>query len=141
MVSSSVTRPYDLSVQPTAARHQVRRLLADAGWDGDVDAVALAVHEAMVNALRHAGGVTAATAAVDGGTVVVEVRDRGEGFVVPATAEMPDPAAESGRGLFLIRRLTSAASVTRSGDEVSLVLRFDRRPAFDGRRALRSGLC
>jgi hypothetical protein len=38
---------------------------------------------------------------------------------------VPDPAAETGRGLFLIRSLATTADVTRSGDETCLQLRFN----------------
>lgn len=124
MIASSLTRPVSLSPQPTVARRQVGRLLGDACWPGDIDAVLLAVHEALVNAQRHGGGVTSASACLDDGSVVVEVRDRGRGFAVPTSPAVPDPAAETGRGLFLIRSLASAADVTRSGDETCLQLRF-----------------
>jgi anti-sigma regulatory factor (Ser/Thr protein kinase) len=124
MIASSVARPISLSQRPAVARGQLGRLLADAGWPGDVDLVVLAVHEALVNSLHHAGGVTRATAAMDGGDVVVEVYDRGRGFAMPSSPDLPDPAAERGRGLFLIRRLASAADVSLVGDEVCLVLRF-----------------
>ncbi len=126
MIASSLTRPVELSDQPGAARRQLAAVLADAGWDGDTDAVLLAVHEAMVNAQRHGGGVTRATATVEDGTVVVEVVDRGQGFGVPDAPPMPDAVAERGRGLYLIRQLSTDARVERSGDDVCLVLRFER---------------
>ena len=122
----ALARPLELSRQPSAARRQLAVALADAGWDGDSDAVLLAVHEAMVNAQRHAGGVTRATATVDGETVVVEVVDCGEGFGVPESPPVPDAVAEQGRGLYLIRQLSTDAHVERSGDEVCFVLRFER---------------
>jgi anti-sigma regulatory factor (Ser/Thr protein kinase) len=125
VIASSLARPVSLSSQPTVARRQVGKLLDDADWCGDVDSVVLAVHEALVNADRHAGGVSQATAALDGDAVVIEVRDRGRGFVVPESPAMPDPAAETGRGLFLIRRLASEAGVTRTGGETCLLLRFE----------------
>ena len=124
MIASSVARPISLSQQPAVARGQLGRLLADAGWPGDVDLVVLAVHEALVNSLHHAGGVTRATAAMDGDDVVVEVYDRGRGFGMPSSPVLPEPAAERGRGLFLIRRLASEADVSVVGGEVCLVLRF-----------------
>jgi anti-sigma regulatory factor (Ser/Thr protein kinase) len=126
MIASSLTRPVPLSPQPATARRQMGRLLADAGWDGDADTVILAVHEALVNAQRHAGGVTGACVSLDGSTVVVEVRDQGRGFDVPDSSEMPDPSAERGRGLFLIRRLADRAHVSRSGRDVCLHMRFER---------------
>lgn len=123
---ASLARRVPLSPQPADARHQVGRVLRDAGWPGDCDTVILAVHEAMVNAQRHAGGVTGATVRIDGDAVEVEVRDRGRGFVVPTSPVMPDPAAERGRGLFLIRCLADRADVTSSGGEHCLHLRFER---------------
>ena len=126
MIASSLTRPVELSEQPGAARRQLARLLDDAGWDGDTDAVVLAVHEAMVNAQRHAGGVVHATAGLDGHAVVVQVADKGQGFRIPQSPDMPDAAAETGRGLYLIRRLAADARVVRSNGEVRLVLRFER---------------
>ena len=116
----------DLPTQPAAARRVLTRLLDDAGWDGDTDAVVLALHEAMVNAHRHAGGVRRATAAVDGPAVVVEVADAGPGFRVPESPKMPDVSGETGRGLYLIRRLADHVEVVRSDGEVCLVLRFER---------------
>ena len=126
MGSSSLTRPVELSKQPAVARRELTRLLAEEGWDGDVDGVVLAVHEAMVNAQRHGGGVTAATACLDHGTLLVAVADRGRGFQVPTSAAVADATAERGRGLFLIRHLATEATVNRDGAEVCLRLRFDR---------------
>ena len=129
MVAASLTPPVELSPQPTVARRELAHFLTERSWDGDVDAVVLAVHEAMVNAQRHGGGVTRVCAAVEDGDVVVEISDRGRGFGVPEAPQMPDTAAERGRGLYLIRRLTSDARVVRAGRDVSLQLRFERRSA------------
>jgi anti-sigma regulatory factor (Ser/Thr protein kinase) len=126
MASSSLTRPVELSRQPAVARRELTRLLADEAWDGDVDGVILAVHEAMVNSQHHGGGVTRASVGVDGDTVVVEISDRGAGFDVPASPALADVAAERGRGLFLIRHLADDARVVRAGGDVCLRLRFDR---------------
>ena len=126
MKTASSTRPVELSAQPAEARRQLAKLLCDVGWDGDADAVLLAVHEAMVNAHRHAGGVQRATAAVDGGSVVVEIVDCGRGFAFEGSQATPDIAAERGRGLYLISRLADDAHVERSADQVCFVLRFER---------------
>ena len=123
---SALTRPVELSQQPALARRELTSLLTDAEWDGDVDGVLLAVHEAMVNAHRHGGGVTHACASFDGNSLVVEIADRGRGFHVPDAPGMPDLTAERGRGLFLIRRLASHAHLVRDGAGVRLVLTFDR---------------
>ncbi len=126
MVTSSLTRPVELSPQPTAARRELARLLGDARWDGDADAVVLAVHEAMVNAQRHAGGVTHVAAGFDGEALVVEIADRGPGFGLPTSCGVPDVDLERGRGLFLIQQLAEDVRVVRAGPEVRLQLRFER---------------
>ncbi len=124
--SSSLTRPVELSQQPATARRELSKLLSDEAWDGDVDGVILAVHEAMVNSQHHGGGVTGARACVNTDTVVVEISDRGQGFDVPHTPAVADVAAERGRGLFLIRRLAASAQVIRAGPNVHLTLKFER---------------
>jgi len=126
MASSSVTRPVELSPQPAAARLELTRLIADEPWEGDVDGVLLAVHEAMVNSQRHGGGVTHVSACVDRDNVVVQISDRGKGFHVPRNPASVDVNAERGRGLFLIRRLADDVQVARAGAEVRLTLRFGR---------------
>ncbi len=123
---SALTRPVELSPQPALARRQLAGMLTDAGWEGDVDGALLAVHEAMVNAHRHGGGVTHACAGFDGHSLVVEISDRGRGFQVPDSAGEPDLTAERGRGLFLIRQLASEAHLVRKDGDVRLVLTFDR---------------
>jgi serine/threonine-protein kinase RsbW len=126
MVTSSLIRPVELPLQPTAARRALARLLGDAHWQGDADAAVLAVHEAMANAQRHAGGVAHAAARFDGQALVVEVADRGPGFRVPAPTGVPDVDAERGRGLFLIQQLADDVRVVRAGSDVCLRLRFER---------------
>ena len=122
----SLTRAVELPTQPSLARRELTHLLADARWEGDVDGVLLAVHEAMVNAQRHGGGVTSATAAFEGRDLVVEVSDRGRGFHIPESPEVADITSERGRGLFLIHQLTADAEVVRTGGDVRLVLTFQR---------------
>jgi anti-sigma regulatory factor (Ser/Thr protein kinase) len=124
MMVSALSRPVQLSPQPAIARRELAGMLDDASWDGDADAVILAVHEAMVNAQRHGGGITNATAALDGPNVVVEISDRGKGFSVPDSPALADIGAETGRGLFLIRHLAADAKVVRRGRDVSLILTF-----------------
>lgn len=120
---SAETRP--LSPHPGSARHQLRGLLVSSGWEGDVDAVVLAVHEAMMNAMHHAGGATSATAALDGDRLVVEVRDCGPGFGFDGHAgAQPDPMAERGRGLWLISRIADNYEVERTSDGTCLRLAF-----------------
>ena len=124
MQVSALPRPVELPRQPTAARRELARILDDTDWSGDADGAILAVHEAMVNSHRHGGGVTRATAGFDGSALVVRICDQGRGFDIPALPELADAAAERGRGLFLIRHLTSDAHVVRAGRDVQLVLTF-----------------
>ena len=124
MPVSAVPRPVELSRQPGAARRELARILHNSHWPGDAEGAILAVHEAMVNAHRHGGGVTRATAGFDGRSLVVRICDRGQGFDMPQSPGLADTAAERGRGLFLIRHLASDARVVRAGDDVQLVLTF-----------------
>lgn len=126
MSVTALGRATTLSGQPAVARAQLARMLAAAGWPDDVDGILLAAHEAMINALRHAGGITRAIAGFEGDTLVVEVWDRGGGFSVPRFPAAPDARAERGRGLFLMTRLATEVQVKRTGADVGLVLRFDR---------------
>jgi anti-sigma regulatory factor (Ser/Thr protein kinase) len=125
MIASAPSRPVELPLQPSDTRQELARMLGEANWNGDVEGVVLAVHEAMVNAHRHGGGVTRVTAGVDDGSLLVNVSDRGPGFGLPESADVPDVAAERGRGLFLIRELASDVRVAREGGNVSLLLRFE----------------
>jgi anti-sigma regulatory factor (Ser/Thr protein kinase) len=124
MPVSALDRPVELPPQPAAARRELARIIDDTGWSGDPDSAILAVHEAMVNAHRHGGGLTRATASFDGPSLVVRIADRGRGFEVPQAPELIDGTAETGRGLFLIRSLASDAHVVRTGGDVELVLTF-----------------
>lgn len=126
MPVSALPRPVELSPHPGEARRELAGLLYDEGWGGDVDGAILAVHEAMVNSHRHGGGVVQVTASFDGPALVVHINDRGCGFEMPESPELADSAAERGRGLFLIRHLASDARVSRHGQDVRLILTFDR---------------
>lgn len=125
MNATAPARPIALSEEASVARRQLTETLDEADWRGDVDGVLLAVHEALVNAQRHAGGVTRANACFDGDSLVVEVWDRGTGFRMPRSKAPPDSMAERGRGLFLMRQLATDVRVSRSAGEVGLHLRFE----------------
>jgi anti-sigma regulatory factor (Ser/Thr protein kinase) len=114
-----------LSPVPAHARHQLRRLLASAAWRGDVDAVVLAVHEALTNAHRHAGGVTWASACLQNDELLVEVCDAGPSFDPSRhTRRPPDLYAERGRGLWLISRVAEGMEVERQHGHNHVRLRF-----------------
>jgi anti-sigma regulatory factor (Ser/Thr protein kinase) len=115
-----------LSPVPAQARRELETLLESTAWPGETDAIVLAVHEALINAQRHAGGATSAVAAVeDSHALVVEVRDEGPGFDVGEHAsEPPAPLAERGRGLWLITQIAAGWEVQRHGRETCLRLSF-----------------
>lgn len=126
MYGSDLAHPVALSPTPARARHELQSLLKSAQWPGDVDSVVLAVHEALMNSHRHAGGATSACAGVRGSSLVVEVRDAGPGFDIERHASrQPDPLAESGRGLWLICQIAANWDVARENGETCLRLEFD----------------
>jgi anti-sigma regulatory factor (Ser/Thr protein kinase) len=127
LTASGLAQPIALFLRPAPARRQVEALLRREGWRGEADGVALALHEALVNAARHAGGVRRAEAALDGSSLVISVWDRGPGFdPSPYVNHSPDPMAEQGRGLWLISQLTSSWEVRRDDEGTAVVMRFDR---------------
>lgn len=140
MTAPKLATPTPLSLRPGRARRQLTDLLAEERWPGDVDGVVLAMHEALVNAQRHAGGAVRVEVRVKGPTLVVEVFDRGPGFRLPSLAERPAPMAERGRGLWLMCRISTWCEVRRDGDETCVHLRFDAvDPGGRGRRVQRHG--
>ena len=62
--SSALARPISLPLVPAAARRQLESLLRDHSWTAGTDTIALALHEALVNANRHGGGVRRVEAAI-----------------------------------------------------------------------------
>ncbi len=125
--TSALARPVSLSRRPPSARRQLEALLREDGWPGDVDGIVLALHEALVNANRHGGGVRRAEAAVDPSGLVIAVTDRGSGFDPrPFVRRLPHPMAERGRGLWLISRLATTYEVRRTEEGTELRMRFAR---------------
>lgn len=121
---SAHTRP--LSPDAARAREELQALLDAAAWPGDTDAVCLAVHEALMNSERHAGGATEAVARTEGTRVIVEIHDDGPGFDIDRHArEAPDPLAERGRGLWLISQLADGWQVDRRRGTTCLRLVFE----------------
>ena len=95
-------------------RRQIGGLFAD--WTGNPDAqfaAELAFGELLANAVRHAPGPVRVLAATDGeGIVQLVVEDGGLGFTpVDST---PDPLAERGRGLGLVRAVAGDVEIERA---------------------------
>jgi serine phosphatase RsbU (regulator of sigma subunit)/anti-sigma regulatory factor (Ser/Thr protein kinase) len=116
------------------ARHLLRDWLRLVPVDADaLDPLLLAVSELCSNAVRHASGAPGSIhlqAWTEEDAVVVEVHDDGGGrglaLLDPVgDVELPDPEAEQGRGLFLVRELSD--EVSQRQEEGHTVVRLVKR--------------
>jgi anti-sigma regulatory factor (Ser/Thr protein kinase) len=109
-------------------RDAVRKDLIRAGAADDVvDDAVLCVHEACMNSMQHGKGRLRISWSLRNGEARFEICDEGEGLAKPASDALPAADQLSGRGLFLISRLsdrfeTSASGATRC---VAFSLRLD----------------
>jgi len=116
-------------------RRTVAAALTAAGVEPDCLAeVEVALSEACTNVLNHAGKGDAYEVAINISDqhLSMDVIDFGSGFgPLPDGSPMPDPTAESGRGLALMRALTDRAvfdSVSGDGGAVHLMKRLRWSP-------------
>ena len=100
---------------------------------GRVSDLVAAASELAANSILHGGGRGLATVWDDGASVFVEVADAGT--IVDPTVGLvrPDPAAESGRGLYIANQLCDEVSIDSSADR-------DPDPPADGDRDRLVGL-
>ena len=115
-----------MQIQPV-----VREALEELGDRSDLDAIELALHEALANAISHGNqesiskAVRLTLAQRNNGSMVLVVKDCGEGF---DANKVPDPLGdgllkERGRGIFLMRQLVEWVDfVYDRGTEVRLWL-------------------
>jgi anti-sigma regulatory factor (Ser/Thr protein kinase) len=95
-------------------RHSLRAWLhtAELG-SGAVDALVLAVHEAVANGIEHgSGSPVRVEGSVEDGDLVVEITSRGSWN---AGSDGDGPLAERGRGLALMRALTEMELLVDDG--------------------------
>jgi len=113
-----------------ARRDLIAHLRDRATDDSDIDAAALVYGELVGNVVRHAPGPIAVALEWHAGIAVLKVRDHGPGFDIRSVAA-PDPLAESGRGLFIVRSIAQFLRVVRreSGTEAVAWLPVRRRTA------------
>jgi anti-sigma regulatory factor (Ser/Thr protein kinase) len=133
---------FSLPVDPARmlrARHRIRDYLDGHGvCGGEIDAVVLAMEEAMTNAVRHSGTQQDLEISLHfaRGDLVAQVKDHGRGFDVGTfdAALEPDLQSTCGRGLFLIARLMDDLQLRVDGGlEVRAVKRnVARRPMPTG---------
>jgi anti-sigma regulatory factor (Ser/Thr protein kinase) len=115
------------------ARHAIRALAESLPFDArQVADITLAVAEACCNGVRYtapAGDDPLVTVTTERGHdhLAVEIADHGEGFALMAP-RMPEPRAESGRGLALMHALMDTVDVqsTARGTRVRMIKYFSR---------------
>jgi len=118
--------------QVRAAADQVQRFLSThrCGEKARSDCE-LAVVEGCNNAIKHTCPEAqrlpvTVEVIVERSEIELRIIDHGPGFAWPRTIELPAPENESGRGLYLIRRLMDSARYVRGNEENVLVLRKKR---------------
>jgi PAS domain S-box-containing protein len=114
-------------------RHEVGDVIAE--WTGRDDvrfASELAFGELVANAVRHAPGTVRILLSTAGdGNVTMMVEDNGTGFV--SYDQRPDPYAETGRGLSLVRAVSDEVQIhpaPRGGTRVTVKFRAQPAPAL-----------
>jgi serine/threonine-protein kinase RsbW len=118
------------------ARHLLSDWLVAVPVEADaVDSLLLAVSELCSNAVRHASGAPGSIhlrAWAEVGDVHIEVSDDGGSleWSEQRPEELPDPEAEQGRGLFLVRELVD--DVSTSIVDGRSVVRVVRRAVVGG---------
>ncbi|MES2458943.1 MAG: ATP-binding protein [Armatimonadota bacterium] len=117
------------SDQLADVRKLVERLAAKTRLNKEeIEDFLTAVDEAAANAIRHGSpnGDRSLVKVVCHSlptALIVEVRDRGEGFSVPGTSEMPGPEAPGGRGLPLMIALADAVEIASSAKGTTITLK------------------
>lgn len=112
-----------------AAAEQAREFLASRGAPSEILlGCELALVEACNNAILYAPAAARDRPVeilllCDGADLEMQVLDHTSGFVMPAHAQLPDPDAEHGRGLFIIRSVMDEATYLRGEGENRFVLR------------------
>jgi len=109
--------PLDVTVLPLV-RDRVRGFLDQDGLDEElVEDVVLCIQEACKNAIRHSGSARGilVRVAMDGRSVRIVVTDYGVGMREGVLELTPQPMAESGRGLHIIRMLMDTVDVRVDG--------------------------
>jgi len=133
--------PFEYRFSPSPATIPLcRHLFSD--WiehlsidDAERSDLLLVVSELCSNAVRHASGASGALvlrAWAEGDDVAVEVEDDGAGFELEGRYddEVPDPASEQGRGLYVVEALTDVVTVMRREDRT--IVRAVRRAVISG---------
>lgn len=114
--SAEASHAYD------ARRDLLAYLTSHADGQSDLGAAAMIFGELVGNVVRHAPGPIAIELYWDRGMAVLRVRDSGPGFEWDGSVSLPEPMAESGRGLYIVYTLVQSMKVSRppgGGTEVT----------------------
>ncbi len=131
---------------PGLTRRYVKPRLHALGFPEDsVDELLIATSEAVTNAVMHGGPAegspgpdqVSVTLSVEGPALVIAVTSPRTGWTVSAPT-LPEPTAESGRGLFVIQSFTDAWMVRQSPRGTTVYL-SRRLPPSAQRRGERAG--
>ncbi len=104
-------------------RHSVGVWAAALGAEASRSAdLALAVHEAAVNSIRHGGGSGVLRLWTKGGVAICEIEDSGRIHDPLAGRRLPSPDSRTGRGLWMINQLCDLVQIraTATGTVVRL---------------------
>lgn len=114
----------------TELRQHVLHLAARAGLRARrAEDFAIAVNEAVTNAIRHAGGSgELAVIQDDERRLIAEVSDRGPGMPCCVTITLPPPNAPGGRGLYLAEELADHVEVHRRPAGTTVRLEMSIQP-------------
>ena len=125
---------------------EVRAFLTAHGCDeGELNACDLALVEGCNNAIKYAPEPArklpvGVECLCDERAIEIRIMDHTAGFDWPATAVLPEPDSESGRGIYLMQTLMDRANYFRAAGENVLVLRKHRtsrhQPAEDQDRVI-----
>jgi anti-sigma regulatory factor (Ser/Thr protein kinase) len=129
-----------LHVRDTAIAYQARRLFASylerfAHSDSDAHAAELIFGELFTNAVRYAPGPHEARVFWRDDVAVLEVIDRGTGYLIDP--QLPHDFSESQRGLYIVAQLAGRLDVEQRADRTvtTAVLPVYRRGCLTSRRA------
>jgi anti-sigma regulatory factor (Ser/Thr protein kinase) len=116
-------------------RQALRRQAHGSGLTGDaLEDFVTAVHELLVNAVRHGGGRGVVHLRREDGTLICAVTDSGPGpAVAPSVAAQPPASSYGGRGLWLAHHLTDGLVLSRTADGFTATVTVSlARAADDG---------
>jgi anti-sigma regulatory factor (Ser/Thr protein kinase) len=108
---NALSRPFALG-DLTAVRHEVEAWAGECGVEPDRAAgLALAVHEAAVNSVRHGGGEGVIARWASEASAICEITDAGVLDDPLAGRSLPLPESGGGRGLWLINQLCDLVQI------------------------------